>query len=207
MLTPDLLTEYDANAPTEIATATFGLGCFWGPDAAAGAIDGVVRTRVGYAGGTKPDPSYEVIGDHTEVVQVEYDPDTVSFSDLLDWAFTEHHPPTQPDKQQYQNIVFTETPTQREQLRAYLDASEWTEDRIETRLERLDSFTLAEDYHQKFQLRNARWITDAFDGAGYDAAAVRESPAAAKLNAHVAGHDVAFPGLRQSYDPDARSAE
>ncbi|MCL9815250.1 peptide-methionine (S)-S-oxide reductase MsrA [Natranaeroarchaeum aerophilus] len=201
MLTPDLLTDYDANVPTETATATFGLGCFWGPDAAAGSIDGIVRTRVGYAGGTKPDPSYEVIGDHTEVVQIEYDPDTVSFSDLVKWAFTEHHPPTQAEKRQYQNIAFTETPTQRDQLRRFLDGSEWTEDQIETRLESLDAFTLAEDYHQKFQLRGTRWITDAFEEAGYDAAAVRESPAAAKLNAHVAGHDVTFPGLQQSYEP------
>ncbi|QSG01472.1 peptide-methionine (S)-S-oxide reductase MsrA [Natranaeroarchaeum sulfidigenes] len=201
MFSPDRLTTYDANAPTDTATATFGLGCFWGPDAAAGAIDGVVRTRVGYAGGTTLDPTYETIGDHTEVVQIEYDPNTTSFSDLLDWAFSQHHPPTQPDKRQYQNVVFTETSTQREQLRRFIDASEWTEAQIETRLERLDAFTLAEEYHQKFQLRGTRWITDAFEEAGYDTAAVRDSPAAAKLNAHAAGHDVTFPGLQQSYEP------
>ncbi len=207
MLSPERLIQYDADAPTDTATATFGLGCFWGPDAAAGAKDGVVRTRVGYAGGTKPDPSYEAIGDHTEVVQVEHDPDRISFTDLLAWAFSEHAPRHQPEKRQYQNIVFTETPAQRKQLRRFLEDSEWDRGDIATRIERLEAFTLAEDYHQKFRLRGTRWITDAFEEAGYDAAAVRESPAAAKLNAHVAGHEVSFPGLQQSYDPDARSAE
>lgn len=202
MLAPDRLTKYDANAPTDTATATFGLGCFWGPDAAAGAIDGVVRTRVGYAGGTTPDPTYEATGDHTEVVQIEYDPETLSFGDLLEWALTEHHPLTQPDSRQYQNVVFTETPAQREQLRAFFDASEWDREVITTRLEPLDGFTLAEDYHQKFQLRGTRWITDAFEEAGYDTAAVRESPAAAKLNAHVAGHDVAVRFLDEPYGSD-----
>lgn len=204
MLTPELLSEYDANAPTETSTATFGLGCFWGPDAAAGAMDGVVRTRVGYAGGTKPDPSYEVIGDHTEVVQVEYDSTTLSFSDLLDWAFSEHSPRRQSSKRQYQNIVFTETAAQREQLRAFLDDSDLRRQQVETRLEPLDEFYLAESYHQKFQLRSQRWITDVFDELQYDAEAIRESPAAARLNAHAAGQDVAAPFLPESYDPTSR---
>lgn len=201
MLTPTVIAEFDAQSPDDTETATFGLGCFWGPDAAAGAIDGVVRTRVGYAGGTKPDPSYEVIGDHTEVVRIDYDPDRVSFTDLLEWAFSEHRPHRQPGKRQYQNIIFTETAEQREQLRTFLDGSEFDRERIQTRLEALDTFYVAEAYHQKFQLRGKRWITDVFDEADYDAEGIRESPAAAKLNAHAAGHDVAAPFIDRSYDP------
>ncbi|SDR05642.1 peptide-methionine (S)-S-oxide reductase [Natronobacterium texcoconense] len=200
MLTPQLVSEYDSNAPDETETATFGLGCFWGPDAAAGAIDGVVRTRVGYAGGTKPDPSYDVIGDHTEVVQAAYDPDRISFRKLLEWAFSEQQPYRQPRKRQYHNIVFTETADQHEQLQAFLDDSDFDRDRLETRFEELDECYVAEDYHQKFQLRGKRWITDVFDEANYDAEDVRESPAAAKLNAHAAGHEVDVPFLEQSYD-------
>lgn len=199
MLTPTVIEEFDAQAPDSTETATFGLGCFWGPDAAAGALDGVVRTRVGYAGGTKSDPSYEVIGDHTEVVQLDYDPDRLSFKDLLEWAFEQHHPSQQPKKRQYQHIVFTGTADQRNQLRAYVADSEFDRDKIETRLEPLEDFYVAEEYHQKFQLRGKRWITEAFDGADYDATAVRESPAAAKLNAHVAGHDVDIPFLEPSF--------
>jgi len=204
MLTPTVVTEFDNKVPEDMKTATFGLGCFWGPDAAFGAIDGVVRTRVGYAGGTKTAPSYEFLGDHTEVVQIEYDPERLSFTDLLECAFAEHDPYHQPQKHQYQNIIFTETATQHDQLLTVLDESGLNRDRLETRLESLDQFHLAEAYHQKFNLRGKRWITDVFTEAGYDDEAVRESPSAAKLNAHVAGHDVGALGIDQSYDPRSR---
>lgn len=204
MLTPTVVTEFDSQAPEDTKTVTFGLGCFWGPDATFGAIDGVVRTRVGYAGGTKSDPSYEVLGDHTEVVQVEYDPEQLSFSTLLERVFSEHNPYQQPQKRQYQNIILTETAAQHDQLLTVLDESDLNCDRIETRLESLDRFHLAEAYHQKFNLRGKRWITDVFTEAGYDDEAVRESPSAAKLNAHVAGHDVGALGIDQSYDPRSR---
>lgn len=201
MLTPTAITEFDRQAPKETETATFGLGCFWGPDATFGAVDGVVRTRAGYAGGTKPDPSYEVLGDHTEVVQLEYDPGQLSFSEVLARAFDEHDPYQLSEKRQYQNILFTETADQHEQLLSYLDESEFDRSRINTRLERLDRFHVAEDYHQKFNLRGKRWITDAFAEADYSADEIRESPAAAKLNAHVAGHDVSIPFTDGSHVP------
>jgi peptide-methionine (S)-S-oxide reductase len=203
-LTPTVIREYDRGAPADTETATFGLGCFWGPDAAFGAIDGVVRTRVGYAGGTKADPSYEVLGDHTEVVQVDYDPGTVPFAELLDQAFEQHSPRRQAKKRQYQNILFTETEKQLETIHAYLDSSGYDPEGIETRIESLSQFHVAESYHQKFNLSGKRWITDAFADAGYDDADVRESPAAAKLNAHVAGHDVTAPFLA---DPDRTPRE
>lgn len=74
---PDVSTDLppmDRNAPTDLSRAAFALGCFWGPDALFGARDGVVRTTVGYAGGTTSDPTYEHIGDHIETVRVAYDP-------------------------------------------------------------------------------------------------------------------------------------
>lgn len=193
MLTPTLITEFDSDAPTETETATFGLGCFWGPDASFGALDGVVRTRVGYAGGTEPEPSYELIGDHTEVVQVEYDPARLSFAELLDYAFEAHDPYSQPAKRQYQHVVFTSTEEQHDRLRSYIADGDLDGDRLVTRLERLSTFYVAEPYHQKFNLRGKRWITETFAEAGYDDDAIRESPAAAKLNARVAGHDVDAP--------------
>ncbi|WP_222914913.1 peptide-methionine (S)-S-oxide reductase [Natrinema sp. SYSU A 869] len=201
MLTPTVITEFDKQVPEDTETATFGLGCFWGPDAIFGALDGVVRTRVGYAGGTKPDPSYEVLGDHTEVIQFEYDPEQLSFDELLERAFTEHNPYQQSGKRQYQNILFTETAEQYEQLLSYLDENEFSRETINTRLEELDQFHVAEDYHQKFNLRGKRWITDVFAEADYDDGAIRESPAAAKLNAHVAGHDVSIPFVKSTYEP------
>jgi len=83
--TPTAIREYDTQAPASemTETATFGVGCFWGPDAQFGALDGVVCTRVGYAGGTKTDPTYHSLGDQTEVFQLDFDPDVISYSDLL----------------------------------------------------------------------------------------------------------------------------
>lgn len=206
-LTPTVIQEYDRQQPAETERATFGLGCFWGPDAAFGALDGVVRTRVGYAGGTKPDPSYEVIGDHTEVVQVDYEQQQVSFTELLEQAFEQHAPLRQPEKRQYQNIIFTATARQGELLDRYLETNGYDRESIETRLETLSEFYVAETYHQKFNLQGKRWITDAFTEAGYDDTDIRESPAAAKLNAHVAGHEVSVPFLEHGYRPSTDSPQ
>jgi peptide-methionine (S)-S-oxide reductase len=191
-LTPTTIREYDAQAADRETTdtATFGLGCFWGPDARFGAMDGVVRTRVGYAGGTKPDPSYHSLGDHTEVVQVDFDPDIVTYRDLVEDAFQQHDPQTQPRKTQYQNVVFASTATQRTAVDTALAASGYTADGVETRLEQLSRFYPAEDYHQKYRLRSASSFLSAFEEAGYTDEEIRESPIAAKLNGYVAGHDV-----------------
>jgi len=187
---PDRLRAFDerAPAPEETETATFALGCFWGPDATFGARDGVVRTRVGYAGGTTPDPSYHDIGDHSEAIQVDYDPDVLSFADLVDVAIDTHAVHRQTGKRQYQNILFYATVDEREIIEAALNGLAVPQ--VATRVEELASFTLAETYHQKYNLRNKRALLADFEDAGYDDAAIRESPAAAKYNAYVAGKQV-----------------
>ena len=191
--TPRTITEYDRAAPDgdTTETATFGLGCFWGPDARFGAMDGVVRTRVGYAGGTTVDPTYHDLGDHTEVVRVEYDPERLGYADLLDIAFDAHDPDRQPAKRQYHGLLCPETDAQREALSAYLDGIGRSPERIETRIEPRPSFYTAESYHQKYTLRTDRTLMDLFEAAGYDDRGIRESPAAAKLNADLAGNDPA----------------
>ena len=202
-LYPELVTDHDESAPSpdETETATFALGCFWGPDAAFGALDGVVRTRVGYAGGTKADPTYHALGDHSEAVQVDYDPVELSFADLLAIAFRNHEPRSQPKKRQYQNVVFYESEAEREAIADYVAASDWPEDAVETRIESLDAFHLGEDYHQKFNLGNEPALERPFEEAGYDADDLRESPAAAKINAHAAGKDVPAFEEALTYDP------
>lgn len=190
-LTETQITEYDRRAidrdTTE--TATFGLGCFWGPDAQFGAIDGVVRTRVGYAGGTTRDPTYHSLGDHTEVFQVEFDPDTITYRDLLKLVFESHNPHHQTSKTQYQNVVLTATAAQQATLKEFLSSQGFTADGIGTRIEQLSRFYPAEEYHQKYKLRSVSSLMDVFDEAEYDDEAVRESPIAAKLNGYAAGHD------------------
>ena len=189
-LTPRAIREYDERAaePEDTETATFGLGCFWGPDASFGALDGVVRTRAGYAGGTKTDPTYHSLGDHTEVVQVAFDPDVIGYSELVERAFRQHDPHSQTRKAQYQNVVLTETQAQGAALAEFLRKRGLEPDAIGTRIEQLTRFYTAEAYHQKYKLRSQAGFMDAFDEAGYDDEALRESPAAAKLNGYVAGN-------------------
>jgi len=192
-LTETQIREYDRGAmdSDETETATFGIGCFWGPDAQFGAIDGVVRTRVGYAGGTKRDPTYHSLGDHTEVFQVEFDPGTIAYRDLLEMVFNSHNPQHQTRKTQYQNVVLVATAAQQATLNEFLTTQGLTVDGIGTRIEQLSRFYVAEDYHQKYKLRSVSSFMDTFEAAGYGDDELRESPIAAKLNGYAAGHDVA----------------
>lgn len=192
-LTPTLVEAHDDDAlpPAKTETATFGLGCFWGPDARFGAQNGVVRTRVGYAGGTRADPTYHALGNHTEVVQIDYDPDRLSYEDLLAQVFDRHDPHAQTATTQYQNVVLAASEAQHNALVAYLESAGLAPETVETRLERLSTFHPAEDYHQKYSLRGTATLLEAFEEAGYDDAAIRESPAAAALNGVAAGHDLA----------------
>lgn len=191
-LSPAEIKRYDDQALStdQTETATFALGCFWGPEAQFAALEGVVRTRVGYAGGTKSDPSYRALDDHTEAFQVDFDPDRRSFSDLLELVFRSHDPNRQTPTVQYQNIVFVSTGDQRDQLSSYLSATELSAAAIETRIEPLSRFYIAEAYHQKHSLRGRQSLLMAFEQAGYVDADIRESPAAAKCNASAAGRDL-----------------
>ena len=202
-LTQTQIREYDRRAmdSTETATATFGIGCFWGPDAQFGAVDGVVRTRVGYAGGTKRDPTYHALGDHTEVVQVDFDPEIVPYRDLLNRVFKSHNPQRQTGKMQYQNIVLAETQNQQSVLDEFLTTRGLTADGIGTRIEQLSRFYPAEEYHQKYKLRSTSSFIDTFEAAGYSDDELRESPIAAKLNGYAAGYDVDIGETLAAADP------
>jgi peptide-methionine (S)-S-oxide reductase len=190
-LTPTTIREYDRTAPGPEATetVTFGLGCFWGPDARFGAMSGVVRTRAGYAGGTKPDPTYHSLGDHTEVLQVDVDPSVLTYRDVIETVFRSHDHTRRVRKPQYQNVVFADGDAQRSTLEAFLDDRGFT-DGIATRVEDLEGFTVAEDYHQKHSLRHMPDLNGVFEDAEYGDDDLRESPAAAKLNGLAGGNDL-----------------
>jgi peptide-methionine (S)-S-oxide reductase len=141
-------------------TATFGAGCFWGVEAAFRRIDGVEKTRVGYAGGPVPNPTYkQVCSDrtgHAEVVEVTYDDAVVPYEQLLS-VFWAEHDPTQLNRQgpdvgsQYRSVIFVHDDEQR---RAAEASRERVQERLTrpvvTQIEDAPPFWEAEDYHQQY---------------------------------------------------------
>jgi peptide-methionine (S)-S-oxide reductase len=150
--------------PTELATLAGG--CFWCLEAVFEQLKGVTKVSSGYAGGDVPNPSYQAVctgtTGHAEVVQVSFDPDEVSFRDLLGVFFTLHDPTT-PDRQggdvgtQYRSAVFYHDDEQRrvaEEVMRELEAEHVFDDPIVTRIEALQAFYPAEEYHREYYSRN-----------------------------------------------------
>ena len=146
--------------------ATFGGGCFWCIEAAFEELDGVESVTSGYAGGHVDDPSYREVCSgntgHAEVVQVEYDPDVVSYEGLLEVFFTVHDP-TQRNRQgpdvgtQYRSIILYHDGRQRELAAGYIDALDEEggyDDPVVTELEPLERFWRAEKKHQSYFDKN-----------------------------------------------------
>ena len=140
--------------------ATFAAGCFWGVESCFREIEGVRATRVGYTGGTVPDPSYEQVCRHTtghaEAVEVTFDPGTVSFERLLD-TFWRIHNPTTPNRQgwdlgsQYRSAVFVHGADQMTVAVASRDhEQESVAKPIVTQIEPAGPFYEAEEYHQQY---------------------------------------------------------
>jgi peptide-methionine (S)-S-oxide reductase len=154
--------------PDALATAMFGLGCFWGAERKFWELGGVYVTAVGYAGGLTPNPTYEEVCSgrtgHNEVVLVVYDPKKISYDRLLQ-VFWESHDPTQGMRQgndvgtQYRSAIYTFTPEQH----AAAEASKKAYDKalaaermgpITTEILDAPPFYFAEDYHQQYLAKN-----------------------------------------------------
>ena len=142
--------------------ATFGAGCFWGVEAAFRQIEGVTATAVGYEGGRLENPTYEDVCSHTtghaEVVEVTYDPEQVSYEELLE-VFWGKHDPTQLNRQgwdigdQYRSVIFFHDEEQRaaaERSKAALEASGRYRRPVVTVVEPAQTFYRAEEYHQRY---------------------------------------------------------
>ena len=145
-----------------MATATFAAGCFWGVEAAFRRVDGVTGTAVGYTGGDTEDPTYEeVCSDltgHAEAVQVEFDPERVSFEDLLEVFWSIHDPTTRnrqgPDVgSQYRSAVYFHDAAQQaaaQASKARLEVEKRVTRPVVTEITPASTFYMAEDYHQQY---------------------------------------------------------
>lgn len=173
--------------PQTIETATFGLGCFWSPDAQFGVMEAVLRTRVGYAGGTTENPTYHHIGNHIEVVEIDFDRARISYGELLDIFWSSHNPRQSPSwSRQYMDAVFYRSEEQRRSIELKFDRERSAGGEIYTLVEPLSAFYLAEDYHQKYYLRQETELLKEFDRT-CDRQQFINSSIAAKVNGYVAG--------------------
>ena len=153
---------------TQQEVATLAGGCFWCLDAAFRLLKGVTKVESGYAGGARPNPTYEQVctgtTGHAEVTQVTFDPSILTYRDVLDVFFTIHDP-TQLNRQgadvgtQYRSAIFPHTDEQRieaERAIKELEASGAWDAPIVTTIEPMKAFYPAETYHQDYYARNSR---------------------------------------------------
>jgi peptide-methionine (S)-S-oxide reductase len=157
----------------------------------------VIRTRVGYAGGVKKNPTYHDLGDHSESFQIDYDPEKITYEQLLDLFWSHHNPCAKSWSVQYRSAIFY---SDDEQKKAALEskAKHAKLGEITTAIEPLKEFTPAEDYHQKYMLRNDRELMKEFSAMYPSPKDFRESTAAARVNSYLAGS-----GTVKDFDTDA----
>jgi len=179
----------DASAPAQTETATFALGCFWAPDSRFGSLDGVIRTRVGYAGGTTESPTYHNLGDHTETIQIDYDPTQISYEQLLEIYWDSHDPTVRPLSRQYMSIVFYHNSEQRKlamETKQHEEASLGR--RVYTEIIPFSEFHLAEDYHQKYYLQQIPSLMKELAAIYPNFADFIDSTVSARINGYLRGH-------------------
>lgn len=144
--------------------ATFAGGCFWCVEAVFKKIKGVDSVLSGYCGGTTKNPTYDEVCNqntgHAEAVQIKYDPDIITYEELLEIFFSIHNPTTRnregPDiGTQYRSVIFYHNQKQRDVAKKFIDRLEnKLEDEIVTQIEKLEKFYIAEDYHQDYYEKN-----------------------------------------------------
>jgi peptide-methionine (S)-S-oxide reductase len=147
---------------------------------------------VGYAGGARENPTYHNLGDHTETLQVDYDPSKISYAQLLELFWEEHDPTSRSWSPQYKAVVFYHDEEQKrlaEESRTRLAAR--LGKTIHTEVLPYGRFYAAEDYHQKYYLRGHRQILRQFQQYYPHAAGLMNSTAAARVNGYIGGHGTA----------------
>jgi peptide methionine sulfoxide reductase msrA/msrB len=153
--------------PPQTETAILAGGCFWGMEDILRKIPGVISTEVGYAGGKTASPTYKDVsgGDtgHAEAVRVLFDPARLSYADLLERWFFRMHDPTTLNRQgndvgtQYRSAIFATSPAQKktaEEVKARVDKSRKWPRPVVTAIVDAGAFTRAEEYHQKYLVKN-----------------------------------------------------
>ena len=144
--------------------AILGLGCFWGPEIKFSKLDGVTKTEVGYCGGNSDKTNYKEVcsgtTNHAEVVKLEFDPNIISYENILEHFFKFHDPTTLnsqgPDfGTQYRSEIFYTNDNQKNISLSIIDKLDKKFDsKIVTKVSEIKNYTQAEEYHQKYLEKN-----------------------------------------------------
>lgn len=149
----------------------------------------MLRTRAGYAGGTTKNPTYYSIGDHTESLQIDYDPSKITFAEVADLFWKSHNPCEMKGNRQYMSILFYANEEQKQIAFATRDREAARRGAaITTAILPLTEFTRAEDYHQKHELRHNAELMRDFRRMYPNARDFVDSTAAARINGYLAGN-------------------
>ncbi len=144
---------------------------------------------MGYTGGDQPDPTYYHLGDHTESVEILFNPEQISYQELLDIFWSAHHPDQRPWSRQYMAAIFTHTPEQRRLALASLArVKQRFHGRVFTEILPAKRFYPAEDYHQKYYLRQFPELLREFQSIYPSPTDFRDSTAAARINGYLGGN-------------------
>lgn len=185
----DRLPIIDQREHKNIGSATLAMGCFWGPEAYFGAMEGIIRTRVGYAGGSTANPTYRDLADHIETVQVDYNPEKTSYEQILEHYFSRHSPTKEPYKRQYTSAIFYHSADQQKAaISAIGQTGNKTSSAIRVEVLPYQTFFMAEERHQKWKLRRRPELMMELVKIYPDFQEFNRSTAVARINGFLSGH-------------------
>ena len=164
-------------------------------------MPGVIRTRVGYAGGTKENPTYHSLGDHSETLEVDFDPTVVTYEKLLNIFWESHDPVSRSWSRQYASFIFFHDETQKKlAMESKKNLEQKRGANIVTEIVPYTKFFLAEGYHQKYYLQNRREIAGEFRAIYPVDRDFINSTATARANGYAGGY-----GSLEFFDKEAES--
>jgi peptide-methionine (S)-S-oxide reductase len=151
-------------------------------------MEGVIRTRVGYTGGTRVNPTYHALGDHSEAVEIDFDPSVISYSELLEIFWRSHDPGSRSWSRQYRAAIFYHDEEQKRLALESMKTQEARTGKVYTEVLPAATFYRAEDYHQKYYLRQRPDLLRELEGIYPRGNDLVDSTAAARANGYLAGN-------------------
>jgi methionine-S-sulfoxide reductase len=144
---------------------------------------------VGYAGGSKSNPTYRSLGNHSETIQIDYDPTRITYEELLDVFWKNHNPVGRAVSRQYASMIFFHDEEQRSSAEQTKEREKNARGRtVSTQIVPYTEFWRAEDYHQKYYLRGKNGLMAEFEAIYPEAKDFVDSTAAARVNGYIGGH-------------------